>query len=306
MERRYVILDVFCNQPFAGNPLAVVLDGGGLDDELMQKIAGEFNLSETVFVKSVDENNSRAQIRIFTPLHELPFAGHPTVGTATLLAKEYFNKGGANGSVDLVLDEQVGPVKCKVTLDENSSGAQFTLPQLPDYVGECGSVETIANALGLSVSDIGFDAHSPQQWSAGVPYSLVPVASIDAIRNITPDTASWAKAFGEGHHNNAFVYCRECEDASSAFHARMFWPSAGIREDAATGSAAAAFAGIIMQNEGFADGDHTFVIEQGYEMGRPSLINLILEIRDGKLKCGKIGGDMVEIARGIIGSSTWL
>ena len=306
MERRYVILDVFCNQPFAGNPLAVVLDGGGLDDELMQKIAGEFNLSETVFVSSVDEKNSRAQIRIFTPLHELPFAGHPTVGTATLLAGEYFKSGSADGSIDLILDEQVGPVKCKVTLGENSSSAQFALPQLPEHVGECGSDELIAQALGLSVADIGFEAHLPQQWSAGVPYSLVPVASIDAIRKITPDTASWADAFGEGHHNNAFVYCRECEDTSHAFHARMFWPGAGVREDAATGSAVAAFAGIVMKNEGLADGDHTFVIEQGYEMGRPSLINLKLEVRNDKLNCAKIGGDVVEIARGIIGSSTWL
>ena len=148
MERRYVILDVFCNQPFAGNPLAVVLNGGGLDDELMQKIAGEFNLSETVFVSSVDEKNSRAQIRIFTPLHELPFAGHPTVGTATLLAGEYFKSGSADGSIDLILDEQVGPVKCKVTLGENSSSAQFALPQLPEHVGECGSDELIAQALG--------------------------------------------------------------------------------------------------------------------------------------------------------------
>ena len=300
MERRYVILDVFCNQPFAGNPLAVVLDGGGLDDELMQKIAGEFNLSETVFVKSVDEDNKRAQIRIFTPLHELPFAGHPTVGTATLLAREYFKRSSADGLIDLVLDEEVGPVKCTVTLEGNSSRAQFTLPQLPEHVGECGSVEVIAKALGLSVADIGFDAHMPQQWSAGVPYSLVPVASIEAIRNITPDTTSWADAFGEGHHNNAFVYCRECEAASSGFHARMFWPGAGVREDAATGSAVAAFAGIVMQNENLADGDHAIVIEQGYEMGRPSLINLKLEVRNDILKCAKIGGDVVEVARGII------
>ena len=300
MERRYVILDVFCNQPFAGNPLAVVLDGGRLDDELMQKIAGEFNLSETVFVKSVDEKNSRAQIRIFTPLHELPFAGHPTVGTATLLAREYFKGGNINCIVDLVLDEKVGPVKCTVTPGAKSSSAQFTLPQLPEYVGECGSVETIANALGLTVADIGFDAHMPQQWSAGVPYSLVPVASIDAIRKIIAEPSVWARAFGEGHHNNAFVYCPECEHASSDFHARMFWPGAGVREDAATGSAAAAFAGIVMQNENLANGDHTFVIEQGYEMGRPSLINLMLEVRDGSLIQAMIGGDVVEIARGKI------
>jgi trans-2,3-dihydro-3-hydroxyanthranilate isomerase len=300
MERRYVILDVFCNRLFAGNPLAVMLDGGGLNDDLMQKIAGEFNLSETVFVRSVDKANKRAKIRIFTPGQELPFAGHPTVGTATLIAKEYFNGDASDGIVDLVLDEQVGPVNCKVTLGADASNAQFTLPQLPEHMGECGSVEMIANALGLSAADIGFDAHKPQQWSAGVPYSLVPIANMDAIRNITPNAASWAKAFGEGHHNNAFVYCRECENRSNNFHARMFWPGAGIKEDAATGSAVAAFAGAIFQNENLIDGDHTFVIEQGYEMGRPSLINLVLEVREGKLDKAMIGGDVVEVARGII------
>jgi len=300
MERRYVILDVFCNQIFSGNPLAVVLDGGGLDDELMQKIAGEFNLSETVFVRSVDELSKRAKIRIFTPSQELPFAGHPTVGTATLIAQEYFNGDGTDGPVYLVLDEQVGPVNCTVTLGADTLNAQFTLPQLPKYVGECGTNEQVAKALGLSVSDIGFDAHKPQQWSAGVPYSLVPVSSIEAVRNITSNAASWAKAFGEGHHNNAFVYCRECEDDSSSFHARMFWPGAGIREDAATGSAVAAFAGAILQNENLDDGDHNFTIEQGYEMGRPSLINLVLEISQGQLVEAKIGGGVVEFGRGVI------
>ena len=300
MERRYVILDVFCNQPFAGNPLAVVLDGSGLDDELMQKIAGEFNLSETVFVKSVDEKNSRAQIRIFTPLHELPFAGHPTVGTATLLAREYFGADSSGDQIKLVLEEMVGPVDCRISGADDSFYAQFTLPQLPEYVGECRSNKQIAEALGLSVADIGFDNHKPQQWSAGIPYCLIPVASIEAVQNITPNSVVWSAAFGEEYHNSAFVYCRECEDISHQYHARMFWPVGGIREDPATGSAVAAFAGIIIKNEGLTDGDHAIVIEQGYEMGRPSLINLRLEVRNGKLNCAKIGGNVVEVARGVI------
>ncbi len=302
MERRYVILDVFCNQLFAGNPLAVVLDGGGLDDELMQKIAGEFNLSETVFVRSVDETNKRAKIRIFTPSQELPFAGHPTVGTATLLAREYFAKGQYDSDhvVDLILDERLGPVKCRVKMGASSWDAEFVLPQLSEYIGECGTNEKVARALGLSTLDIGFDAHKSCQWSAGVPYSLVPVSSIEAIRNISPDLANWSNAFGEGHHNNAFVYCRECEDEENHFHARMFWPGAGVSEDAATGSAVAAFTGTIMQYENLDDGDHKILIQQGYEMGRPSLINLVLEIRQGQLVQVTIGGGVVEFGRGVI------
>ncbi len=297
MDRRYVILDVFARQRFAGNPLAVVLDGAELDDDVMQKIAGEFNLSETVFVTSVDRQNKSASIRIFTPQHELPFAGHPTVGTATLLAREYFADG---DDINIVLEEEIGPVQCRVEIGENTSYSQFTMPQLPECVGECGSVNIIADALGLSVSDIGFENHRPQQWSGGVPYSLIPVSSIEAVRKIEPNGAIWAKAFGEGHHNNAFVYCRECEDASHQYHARMFWPGAGVREDPATGSAVAAFAGIVQQNDSLADGSHRIVIEQGYEMGRPSLINLVLEMRQGRLDQAMIGGDVVEVARGTI------
>jgi len=297
VQRRYVILDVFTRQKFAGNPLAVVLDGAGLNDVLMQKIAGEFNLSETVFVTSVDQQNKSAKIRIFTPLHELPFAGHPTVGTATLLAREYF---AGEADINITLEEEIGPVQCRVNIGEDTSYSQFTMPQLPECVGECGPIEIIADALGLSVSDIGFDGHKPQQWSGGVPYSLIPVSSIEAVRKIEPNGAIWAKAFGEGHHNNAFVYCRECDDASHQYHARMFWPGAGVREDPATGSAVAAFAGIVQQNDSLADGSHRIVIEQGYEMGRPSLIALSLEIREGSIAHAMIGGNVVEFARGII------
>lgn len=300
MERRYVILDVFCEQLFAGNPLAVVLDGAGLDDGLMQKIAGEFNLSETVFVESVDADAKRATIRIFTPGQELPFAGHPTVGTATLLAREYFSKDNSKSNISLILDEKVGPVNCVVKIGATTSYAQFVLPQLPEYVGECGSDEVIAKALGLSATDIGFNNHKPQQWSAGVFFNLVPVGSIGAVGKIQPNVAVWADAFSRHHHNNAFIYCRESKDEGNHFHARMFGIGSGAREDPATGSAVAAFAGAIFQNENLIDGEHTFVIEQGYEMGRPSLINLSLEVQNSKLVQAKIGGDVIEFSRGVI------
>lgn len=292
MQRRYALLDVFADQALAGNPLAVVLDGAGLDDQMMQKIAGEFNLSETVFVTSLADDGARANIRIFTPLHELPFAGHPTVGTAMLLASE----ANASSNHEIVLEEKIGPVHCMV----NAGSASFKLPQLPEPCGETGPNATIAEALGLSESDIGFDSHQPSQWSGGVPYSLVPVKTIEAISSIYPNPAIWADAFGEGHHNNAFVYCRECVNPSHDFHARMFWPGAGVREDPATGSAVAAFAGLIMDREDLGDGTHSFKIEQGYEMGRPSLISLELVVGGGALVSARIGGSVVIVARGAL------
>ena len=296
MERRYAILDVFADQPLSGNPLAVVLDGAGLSDELMQKIAGEFNLSETVFVTSFDEHSVRAAIRIFTPLHELPFAGHPTVGTAMLLAGEMSK--GVDGEYDIILDEQIGTVSCTVSLAGGAGSATFVLPQLPEKSGETGSNQQSANALGVQPDDIGIDHHKAGQWSAGVPYSIIPVSNLSAISGITPEMSVWADAFGEGHHNNAFVYCRECCDPANDFHARMFWPGAGVREDPATGSAIAAFAGVVMQMEKPGDGTTCYTIEQGYEMGRPSLIQLELRVENGMLVEARIGGHVVILARG--------
>jgi len=187
-----------------------------------------------------------------------------------------------------------------VKLGTGAAHATFELPQLPKYVGECGSIETIAAALGFSVEHIGFDNHQPAQWSAGVPFSMVPLASAAAVAKIKPDMGSWAIAFGEGHHNNAYIYCRDCVDDQNQFHARMFWPGAGLSEDPATGGAAAAFAGVLAKHENMTDGEHSFVIEQGFEMGRPSLIQLMLNMQNGQLNSAQIGGNAVEVARGTI------
>ncbi len=296
MQRRYALLDVFTDRPLSGNPLAVVLDGAGLDDDVMQKIAGEFNLSETVFITSTE--NERAHLRIFTPTQELPFAGHPTVGTAMLLVSEGVAEN--SGDHQIVLEEKIGPVHCVVRLGPDNDGASFDLPQLPEICGKTGSSLAIADALGLHVRDIGFDNHHPGQWSAGVPFSLVPVSGLDTIARIRPVPSNWSGAFGEGHRSNAFVYCRECAEAGHDYHARMFWPEAGVGEDPATGSAVAAFAGQIMAREKPGDGTHSFKIEQGYEMGRPSLICLELVVANGTLVSARIGGKAVVVARGTL------
>ncbi|MFO7484505.1 PhzF family phenazine biosynthesis protein [Oceanibaculum nanhaiense] len=296
--RRYTILDVFADRPLAGNPLAVVLDADGLDDAAMQAIAREFNLSETVFVLPAADTRHRAAVRIFTPGRELPFAGHPTVGTAVLLALLDRAKGASAEAFGL--EEKIGIVPCVAEPKGARLGrARFRLPRLPQIWGEGVSVDKAARALGLTPAEIGFGRHLPSRHSAGVAFDLVPVASLDAIGRARP-TAAFMEAFGDSDHPAAYLYTAETAEAGSRFHARMFAPGMGISEDPATGSAAAAFSGALMQFEKLGDDTHDFVIEQGYEMGRPSLIALQMVIEKDALAFAEIGGDAVIVAEGTL------
>jgi trans-2,3-dihydro-3-hydroxyanthranilate isomerase len=294
MRRRFFTLDVFTTQRFAGNPLAVVLDSTGLDDAVMQSIAKEFNLPETVFIFAPSAAKHRARMRIFTPARELPFAGHPTVGTAVLLA----HLDGGAVARELVLGEAIGPVVCTVEPKGQGGNARFVIPRLPERAGEPKDAATLAAALGLSPDDIGFEKFAPQNWSAGNPFTFVPLRGLDAIRRAGP-SMRWDEVFGAGSPPGAFLFCREVADRTNSFHARMFAPAMGVREDPATGSAAAAFAGVLA-GSGLADGEHAFAIEQGYEMGRPSLMRLGLTMRGGALTAATVGGDAVIVSEGAI------
>jgi trans-2,3-dihydro-3-hydroxyanthranilate isomerase len=182
MRRRFVTLDVFTARRFAGNPLAVVLEAHGLGTDAMQAIAREFNLSETVFVLPPQNPAHRARLRIFNPVTELPFAGHPTVGTAVLL-----NRIDGGGTREIVLEEGVGPIPCSTaSLDDDRGRARFRLARLPEEVDEAADAETIAAALGLQPKEIGFDNFRPSLGSAGVSFTLVPVRSLATIRRCAP------------------------------------------------------------------------------------------------------------------------
>jgi trans-2,3-dihydro-3-hydroxyanthranilate isomerase len=296
MRRRFATLDVFTDRRFAGNPLAVVLDAEGLDDAAMQTIAREFNLPETVFVFPPADSAHRARLRIFTPANELPFAGHPTVGAAVL-----FGRLDAQGAADIVLEEKIGPVHCHVELlDADRGRARFLLPRLPEYISDAGEAANLVAALGLELDDLGGDHFEPGRWSAGVPFAIIPLRGRDAVARARPDLTCWEAAFGAVGPRSAYVFCHETMEKGHAFHARMFAPHMGIPEDPATGSAVAAFAGMIAQSAKLPDGEHPFVIEQGYEMGRPSLIRLTLTIRDGALAAATIGGDAVVVSEGML------
>jgi trans-2,3-dihydro-3-hydroxyanthranilate isomerase len=295
MTRRFVTLDVFTKEPLAGNPLAVVLDAEGLDAARMQAIAREFNLSETVFVLPPEDARHRARVRIFTPTHELPFAGHPTVGSAVLLALD--DRGGAPGAVAFGLEEGVGTVACAVRIEGRRGGhARFRLPRLPQVWGDGLDPAQAAWALGLDPCDIGFDAHAPSRHSAGVPYDLVPVGSLDALARARVSGESFDKVFGDSTHPSVYVYARH----GGGFRSRMFFPAPGLTEDPATGSAAAAFAGALMQFEPLGEGEHDVPVRQGYEMGRPSEIELQLVIRDGALASAEIGGSAIVVSEGTL------
>ncbi len=296
MSRRFVTLDVFTDRPLAGNPLAVVLDADGLDSNQMQAIAREFNLSETVFLVKPQDERNRSKLRIFTVNHELPFAGHPTVGTAVLLAI----RDGVETSTDFVLEENVGTVPCHVNLrGERVGNAIFTVPRIPEIIHEEPmSVEACAQALGLDTSDIGFDGYRPVVASAGVPFVCVPLASRSALARISPSAARLIGTFG-GEADSVYVFCRD-EDGEGDFRARMFGANMGIDEDPATGSAAASLAAVLFAGERPVDGFHAFDILQGVEMGRPSLVRLGLEVTQGAMTAVTIGGGAVIVGEGVI------
>lgn len=299
MMRRFVTLDVFTTERNAGNPLAVVLDCEGLDTAAMQAIAREFNLSETVFVAPPAAPAHRASLRIFTPGRELPFAGHPTIGTAVLLALRDAADGRAADM--LVLEETVGLVPCAVSPSGAQAGrAVFTLPRLPEEIEPPAPLALLAGALGLEKRDIGFDGHMPSVFSAGLGFTFVPVSSLGAVERLRIDTALWPQAIRPASEANAFVYCRQTRESGHHFHARMFAPAMGVAEDPATGSAVAAFAGAIMRFERPGDAEHRFTVEQGYEMGRPSQIALELSVANGMLVSARIGGSAVMVSEGVL------
>ncbi len=296
MPRRYKIFDVFTDRPLAGNPLAIVLESDGLDGEAMQAIAREFNLSETVFVEPSDNPAHTARVRIFTPVNELPFAGHPTVGTAICLARERFDGPGEHDAV-IVLEEGIGAVRCGVRVDGASGFAEFDCPKLPERAGEAPEKKQAAAALGLETTEIGFENHVASVWSAGVPFHFVPIRNLGVLATARANRAVWKEAFGE---LGAFLYTRETEGHDHSFRARMFAPTFGIEEDPATGSAVAAFAGPMHVFDDLPDGEHIAMIEQGYEMGRPSLIRLEVSVGHGAITNVRIGGNAVEVAAGLL------
>ena len=301
MQLQFYTLDVFTEHRFSGNPLAIVLGADDLDTEAMQRIAGEFNLSETVFVMKPDNPAHNARIRIFAPGAELPFAGHPTIGTAILLAELRAQQGFDGTSALVALEEAIGVVRAGVRRESGRpSFAEFDAPRLPVPEASVPAIDDIAAAVNLMPSEIGFANHAPIRVKTGVSQLFVPVRSMAAITKAEPNLARWRSLSDEAEGTGAFLYTGETQHRTAHFHARFFAPHHGVLEDPATGSAAVAFAGVLTHFDQPHDGTHKRRIEQGYAMGRPSLITVSLDVTGRKLTNVRISGHAVPVTSGQI------
>lgn len=298
MGYRFVTVDVFATEILKGNPLAVVLDAKGISDIDMQRIAREFNLAETTFVGPPKDPKHTAQMRIFTPGREVPFAGHPTVGTAAVLA-ELKHTGAFTTQV--VIGTNVGPVYVQVKREAGKpTYAEFTGARLPAPAGNTPPPARVAAAMSLGESDLDLARGTPGFWEAGLPFVFTPLKSLDAVKRAAINYGAWPKPDEFGKQVYIYVYARGDEAKGATFHVRMFAPDAGVPEDPATGSAAAALPGHVHANAPLSDGTHNWLIEQGYEMGRPSDIRVGVDVAGGKITAVRVGGYVAHATEGTL------
>ena len=298
--RRYVTVDVFTQQVFGGNPLAVVLDAQGLTTAQMQAIASEFNYSETTFVLPPRDPEHTAHVRIFTARIEVPFAGHPNVGTAVALAKGIEARG-TSPPERFLFEEAAGLVAIQLLREGGTVvGAELTAPE-PLTVGSNVSIDDAAACVMLSPREIVTATHPPQVVSVGLPFLVVELASRDALSRARPDAAVHGRVFPPIGTDGVFAYVRGSEVGH--LHARMFAPLDATVEDPATGSATGAAIALLTQLKPEADTDLTWRIEQGVDMGRPSLIVGRTEKRAGVVTAVRIAGHVVLVMQGVLRTS---
>jgi trans-2,3-dihydro-3-hydroxyanthranilate isomerase len=296
MQRRYITVDVFTDRAFGGNPLAVVLDAGGLSTAQMQAIATEFNYAETTFVLPPRDGANDAQVRIFTPKQEVPFAGHPNVGTAFVLAAR-----AAKQPARLKFEEGAGLVLVDILREAGRVvGAELTAPQTLSKLSQF-SAEQAAGCGSLSAADIRTDRHSPQIVSVGMPFLVAELNSRDALRRARPDAAAFARTLPCDGAFAVYFYTSDVPTAEQPLdlQARMFFPgSSGLIEDPATGSATVATAAMLADLAGERDGELKLRIGQGVDMGRPSLLLTRVVKAGGAIVSAHVGGGCVEMMEG--------
>lgn len=288
--------DVFTEDRYSGNPLAVVMGADGLSDDAMQRIAGEFNLSETIFVQTPDDPENTAKVRIFTPASELPFAGHPTIGCAIMLAEEAAGEG--DFGTTIVLEERAGLVPVDVRRTDGRIHATLTAPITPSAVDIPVSTAEAASALNLEPGDIGFGAHRPGVAQGGPGFVYIPVNSPDALRRASPGGAAFGAMTARFETGEVYVYTPGTGGAD--FQGRMFAPGIGIPEDPATGAATVCLAAHLDACGMVKDGTTDLVLHQGVEMGRPSRLMLGIDRAQGALTAVRVGGSAVRVSEGTL------
>jgi trans-2,3-dihydro-3-hydroxyanthranilate isomerase len=294
-DLRFYTLDVFTDTLFGGNPLAVVFGGESLGVDRMQAIAAEFNLSETVFVLPPVRATSTRRVRIFTPRAELPFAGHPTIGTAWLLAA-LGECASCEGGARIVLEETVGDVEVVVSMfADQPVAATMTVPLTPAKLAFEREAAQLAAMLALEPDAVHPD-FEPCIYSCGTPFIFVCLTSLDAVRRARLRVDVSERVFAGADTSMVFIYAFETESPNAHIHARMFAPAMGVAEDPATGGAVSALAGLLAARQ--QDGNHTQIVEQGVEMGRPSYLTLEYECRGGQASLVRVGGSCVRVSEG--------
>ncbi|SDI36030.1 PhzF family phenazine biosynthesis protein [Aliiruegeria lutimaris] len=288
-------LDVFTDKPYRGNPLAVVLEADGLSTARMQAMAREFNLSETIFVMAPRDPANTARVRIFFPTAEIPFAGHPTLGCAVLLAT--LRNGEGDFTDKIVLEEEAGLVPVELARKDDLVTGRFCAPVLPHTHAGAAPVGLLEQALGLPEEKIGFANHQPATYQGGPAFLYAPVADLDALAAARPIEPYWSELMEAGQVDSAYLYTLA---STGSFRARMFSPTAGVPEDPATGSASAILAAQLLQSGVLPEGESRFSLVQGVEMGRESQIGLSIRVTDGALAEVRITGSAVTLARGEI------
>ena len=295
MKAKFYTCDVFTDRQFGGNQLAVFPDATAIPDALLERITREFNFSETTFVYPAKDISHTKRVRIFTPGGELPFAGHPTVGTAITLA--------VIGSIPLtgdetkiIFEELVGPVPVTI---RSTNGipyfAQLTAAKLPEFNNDVPSAEILAEMLTLTREEIVDEKYPIQYVSVGFPFLYVPVKNRESLKRIRINIPVMEKL----KLKEVLIFTDDTEQKDFHFRARMYAPLLGITEDPATGSAAASFAGYLAAKHERQNGTLKWNIEQGFEMGRPSLLYIEADKQDGMISAVRVGGNAVMVTEGM-------
>jgi trans-2,3-dihydro-3-hydroxyanthranilate isomerase len=299
MKLDFATVDVFTDRQFGGNPLAVVPDARGLTSAQMQAIAAEFNLSETTFVLPPQDAASTAQVRIFTPRAELPFAGHPNVGTAFVLAGATTSAARPITGDTMIFEEKAGLVRIELLRDRSAvTGARLAAPQALS-IGENIAREIVASACSIAPADIDTTAHQPCVASCGIPLIFAAVTSRAALAAARPRTEIFAQHVPTTLATGIHLYV-EAATRVADIEARMFAPLYGVTEDPATGSANVALIALLATLHPEPDLRLERRISQGVDMGRPSLIVASAEKRAGKIIAAHIGGSCVPVMSGVI------
>jgi trans-2,3-dihydro-3-hydroxyanthranilate isomerase len=299
-RQSFIIADVFTEKQFGGNQLAVFTDARGLDTETMQEIAREMHFSETTFLFP-PESGGDYRIRIFTPETELPFAGHPLVGTGFVVVAERL-KQWSLPTTTVTLEAGVGPITVEVNTENNERAGHTVMTQpLPVVKGTLGDTAALAKALALEPADIESTGLPVEAIYNGITVMIVPVASLAAVKRIKPDTGALERISDQMGAQTVLVFTRETATESGTAHCRVFAPAAGVIEDAATGSANGPLGFYLVRHRVVEVEAVTRVLsEQGFEMHRPSLLHIEVDVdlSTNEVAGVRVGGGVVISGRG--------